>query len=70
MLGDSHPQPLHAAACVHHNHNILGRSSGLYVPLAERKGQVNDGEVKARATTQPNVIISVWILAQVYPKFR
>lgn len=32
VFGDRHPQPLHAATRVHHNHDILGGSSGLYVP--------------------------------------
>ena len=61
VLGDCHPQPLHAATCVQHNHYVLGRSSSLYVPLAERMGQVNDGKIRARTTTQPSLIISVAI---------
>lgn len=55
VLGDRHPQPLHAATRVHHNHYVFGGSSSLYVPLAESKGQASNGKMKARATTQPNL---------------
>lgn len=55
VSGDSHPQPLHAATCVYQNHYVLGRSSSLYVPLVDRKGQTNKGKMKARATTQPSL---------------
>lgn len=55
MFGDSHPQSLHAATCVYQNHYVLGRSSSLYVPLADRKEQTNNGKMKARATTQPSL---------------
>lgn len=55
MFGDSHPQPLHAATRVYQNHDVLGRSSSLYVPLADRKEQTNTGKMKARATTQPSL---------------
>lgn len=32
VLGDSHPQPLHAPTHVHQNHYVFGRGGRLYVP--------------------------------------
>lgn len=46
VLGNSHPQPLHAATSIYHNHYVLGRSSSLYVPLAERKHRPTIGKLK------------------------
>lgn len=45
VLGNGHPQALHAAAHVHQDHYVLGRSGSLYVPLAERRA--NGREAKA-----------------------
>ena len=50
VLGDGHPQPLHAAACVHHDHDVLRGGGGLYVPLAEGEGQVGSGIAGVRTT--------------------
>lgn len=46
VFGNSHPQPLHAATRIHHNHYVLGRSSSLYVPLPERKHRPTMGKLK------------------------
>lgn len=37
VLGDSHPQPLHAAANVHQNYDVFGRCGSLYVPYQKER---------------------------------
>lgn len=38
MLGNGHPQPLHAATHVHQDHYVLGRGGSLDVPLRPQVG--------------------------------
>lgn len=64
MLGDGHPQPLHAAACVHHDHDVLRGGGGLYVPVVEGEGQVCGGIAGVRTTVGWVSLVSVQTLAQ------
>lgn len=52
VFGDGHLQPLHAAADVHHDDDVLGRRGGLDVP--------------ARRTTEDAYSLSNHITAQLH----
>lgn len=70
VLGDGHPQPLHAAARVHQNHYVLGGGGGLYVPTAEGGDKSGVGKPRPEQPLTGSLIISIQILARVCAKLR
>lgn len=66
VFGNGHPQSLHAAAHVHQDDDVLGRSGGLYVPIAERKAMGRKPRLYCHPAGGLQFIYLVWPMG--FPK--